>query len=98
MACCPGKVKLEYAPEQMVKPLKRFEHLWKNGVHNALWWYADYPENVVGNASYATEEKGRIVLDIYAKALARAIKAVKDDQEAPRLQAEFTKRVQNKIL
>ncbi|NLO81503.1 MAG: creatininase family protein [Clostridiales bacterium] len=98
MACCPGKAKLEYAPRQMVKPLRRFKHLWENGVHNALWWYADYPENVVGNASYASEEKGRIVLDIYARALARAIKVVKEDQEAPRLQAEFTKLVREKQL
>ncbi len=96
MACCPGKTKLEYAPERPVEPLNRFSHLKENGVNNALWWYADYPENVVGDARYATEEKGKIVMDIYVKALARAIKAVKEDTEAPRLQAEFTRRVQNK--
>lgn len=96
MACCPGKARLEYAPQQPVVPLKRFKHLQDNGIHNPLWWYADYPENVVGNASYATEEKGRVVMDIYAASLARAIKAVKDDTEAPRLQAEFTQRLANK--
>jgi len=96
MACCPGKAKLEYAPKEAVKPLRRFKHLWASGVHNALWWYADYPENVVGNASYATEEKGKIVLDIYATALARAIKTVKEDTEAPRLQREFVQRMQDK--
>jgi creatinine amidohydrolase/Fe(II)-dependent formamide hydrolase-like protein len=96
MACCPGKAKLEYAPQQPVEPLKRFQHLREQGINNALWWYADYPQNVVGNASYATEEKGKTVMDIYVKALARAIKTVKEDTEAPRLQAEFTERVQNK--
>ncbi|MBM7581538.1 creatinine amidohydrolase [Caldicoprobacter guelmensis] len=96
MACCPGKAKLEYAPQNTVEPLRRFKHLWEHGVHNALWWYADYPENVVGNASYASEEKGKVVLDIYVAALARAIKAVKEDKEAPRLQAEFTHRMKNK--
>ncbi len=96
MACCPGKTKLEYAPLEPVVPLNRFDHLKDKGVHNALWWYADYPENVVGDASFATEEKGRVVMEIYTNALARAIKAVKEDNEAPRLQAEFTQRVQNK--
>jgi creatinine amidohydrolase len=96
MACCPGKAKLELAPEEPVRPLQRYRHLQDNGVKNALWWYADYPRNVVGDAGPASEEKGRVVLDIYAGALARAIKAVKEDTEAPRLQAEFTERVQNK--
>jgi len=96
MACCPGKVKLEYAPQQPVLPQKRFKHLKDVGVNNALWWYADYPENVVGNASYASEEKGKVILDIYSKSLARAIKCVKEDDVAPRLQKEFLERVRNK--
>lgn len=96
MACCPGKTKLEYAPKSPVKPLGRFKHLRENGVANPLWWYADYPENVVGDASVASEEKGKVVLDIYARSVARAIKAVKEDNEAPRLQAEFTERLKNK--
>jgi len=96
MACCPGKTKLEYAPKKLVEPLDRLKHLNENGIYNPLWWYADYPENVVGNASYATEEKGKALMDICVKALARTIKTVKEDTEAPRLQAEFTQRVLNK--
>jgi creatinine amidohydrolase len=96
MACCPGTTKLEHAPQQLVKPLQSFKHLQDNGVKNALWWYADYPENVVGDARTASEEKGRVVLDIYANSVARAIRAVKEDTEAPQLQAEFTERVTNK--
>lgn len=98
MACCPGKVKLEYAPKQPVKPLNRFRHLRELGIHNALWWYADFPENVTGDASRASEEKGRAIMDIYVKALARKIRAVKDDTAAPQLQEEFARRVQNKGL
>lgn len=96
MACCPGKTKLELAPQQTVKPMSRFAHLKEHGVTNPLWWYADYPENVTGNAALATEEKGKIVLDIYAKSVARAIKAVKEDTVAPLLQQEFTHRVNTK--
>ncbi|NMB97739.1 MAG: creatininase family protein [Clostridiaceae bacterium] len=97
MACCPGKVKLEYVPQQPVLPQKRFKHLKDEGINNALWWYADYPENVVGDASYASKEKGKVILDIYSGSLARAIKRVKEDNEAPRLQNEFLERVKNKV-
>ncbi len=96
MACCPGKTKLELAPKEAVKPLKRFKHLHENGVNNALWWYADYPENVVGDPKYASEEKGRIAVEIYTRSLARAIKAVKEDTTAPTPQEEFSNRVKNK--
>lgn len=96
MACCPGTVKLEYAPKQPILPLKRFSHLQERGVNNALWWYADYPQNVIGDARPSTEEKGKALLDIYVKSVARAIKAVKEDTEAPRLQAEFSELVKNK--
>lgn len=96
MACCPGKVKLEHAPERSVLPLKRFKHLRENGINNALWWYADYPENVAGDARLASEEKGKVILNVYAKSLARVIKIVKDDREAEHLQNEFLKNVMNK--
>lgn len=96
MACCPGKAKLELASEETTYPLNRFQHLQKEGVTNPLWWYADYPQNVVGAPKFASKEKGDVALEIYAKSLARAIKAVKDDTEAPRLQKEFTERCNNK--
>ena len=96
MACCPGTVRLDLAPEASVEPLGRFRHLRNQGIHNPLWWYADYPENVVGDPKLASEEKGAVCLDLYVNALARQIKRVKEDTEAPRLQAEFTRRVQNK--
>ena len=96
MACCPGKTRLDLAPEESVEPLGRFKHLRDNGIHSALWWYADYPENVVGDPAYASEEKGKMALSIYVDALARRIKLVKEDETAPRLQEEFTRRVQTK--
>lgn len=96
MACCPGTVKLEFAPKEPVRPFKRLDHLRNNGVSNGLWWYADFPECVAGDARFASEEKGKAVLDICVKSLARAIKAVKADTETPRLQAEFLDRVKNK--
>lgn len=96
MACCPGKANLEYAPKEPVRPLNRFRHLQENGVINALNWYANYPNHVAGDARLASIEKGKKVLDIYVKSVARAIKCVKEDTEAPRLKKEFTDRLNNK--
>ncbi len=93
MACCPGTTRLELTPEEPVKPLGRFRQLREAGVTGPLWWYADYPENIVGNPRLASEEKGRVVLDVYAGALARAIRAVKADETAPGLRREFLDRV-----
>jgi creatinine amidohydrolase len=95
MACRPGQARLELAGGP-VKPLGRFSHLRPKGIHNAHWWYADFPGNVTGTPSAATEEKGRKALDVLVAATARALQAVKDDTAAPALQKEFMERVRSK--
>lgn len=96
MVCCPGKIKLKYIPHKPVGSLNRLKHLQDNGVHNALWWYANYPENINGNPSLASEKKGKAILDIYTKALARAIRVVKEDTVTAHLRTEFLEKVKNK--
>lgn len=96
MACRPGLTRLDLAPAEPVLPKNRFGHLRPKGIHNAHWWYADYPENVVGDPAKATEEKGKQALEIMVNCTARALKIIMDDQEAPRLQQEFLERVNSK--
>lgn len=96
MACRPGLVRLDLITDPVSKPLGRFEHLRSQDIHNALWWYADFPQNVVGMPGAATEEKGRQALEIMVKATARALRVIKDDETAPRLQREFLERMRNK--
>lgn len=96
MACRPGQVRLDLAPESSVEPLKRFAHLRESGIHNAHWWYADYPQNVVGYPRAATEEKGKKALDIMTAAAARALQTAQDDETAPALQKEFLERLKSK--
>lgn len=98
MACSPGLVKLEKASQEDVMPLNRFAHLKENAVNNALWWYADYPENMAGNPQKATIEKGEILLEIYSRATAASIGAVKADTAAKELKKEFESLVKNKKL
>lgn len=91
MSCLPGRVKLENQPyPEPIEPLNRMSHL--KGVYSGLWWYADYPENVTGCPSLASEEKGKKALAIEAPAIARLLKTIKEDKVLPHLQKEFLER------
>jgi creatinine amidohydrolase len=96
MACQPGLVRLDLAADETVMPLQRFAHLQAQGIFNAHWWYADYPQHVVGSPREASPEKGLQALEILVASTARALQTIKDDTTAPALQEEFLKKVQNK--
>ena len=90
MAVAPGTVKPEQ--QQMQEPIypnEDLKHLREKGVQTALWWNAMYPENVTGCPSLATREKGEKALEACVKDVVEAIRTVKADTAAPRLQQEF---------
>jgi creatinine amidohydrolase len=70
-------------------PLGRQQALRELGVDTGIWWYADHPTHYCGDARPATAEKGERWLDARARALASAIRAVKDDRVTGALQDEF---------
>lgn len=70
-------------------PLERLKALRDLGVGIGIWWYADHPTHYRGDGRPATVEKGDRLLDARARALARVIRAIKQDTETPRLQNEF---------
>jgi len=94
MAAAPGTVKPEYQcyPEP-VEPLEDLKHLSDNKIHTALWWYGLYPENVSGNPGAGTAEKGEAALQAAALDVAEALRIIKADTAAPRMQKEFYARV-----
>ncbi len=96
MACHPGTTRLDLAGTEPVLAGHRLDHLKQAGVHSPLWWYADWPQNVVGLPAAATEEKGKKAVELMAGAVSRAIAAVKADTVAPALQREFLQRVAEK--
>jgi len=59
------------------------------GVFTAINWYAMYPNHYAGDASGATAARGTALVDFTAERMAAAIRAIKADQVAPRLQKEF---------
>jgi creatinine amidohydrolase len=90
LAVRPDLVRMELVPkEDEGAALGRLDELGKLGVTPGIWWYADHPTHYAGDASYATAEVGERLIDARAQAVARAVRAIKADEVAPRLQAEF---------
>jgi creatinine amidohydrolase len=63
-----------------------------NGVYTGIWWYAKFPDHYAGDGGPATKELGEFDMKAWATGLADAIRAIKADQVAPRLQEEFFQR------
>jgi creatinine amidohydrolase len=59
------------------------------GVYTGIWWYAKFPDHYAGDGTAATKELGEFDMKAWASGIANAIRAIKADQVAPRLQQEF---------
>jgi creatinine amidohydrolase len=70
-------------------PLGRLKALRDMRISTGIWWYGDHPTHYRGDGRPATAEKGERLLAAQARALARAVRLIKDDHEARRLQDEF---------
>ena len=84
----PKLVKMENVPSTPGDPLKKMAHLAQTNF-SGVTWYSDYPNHYAGDARTASAEKGRILRQLSVDALSEFIAAVKADQVAPALQAEF---------
>ncbi|HEY8444625.1 MAG TPA: creatininase family protein [Bacilli bacterium] len=80
-------VKMDKVPKETVYPLKRLAHVPNS--FSGLSWYSNYPDHYVGNANYATYEKGEKYVKLQIEALAKFIKDVKNDKVLPKLSGEF---------
>jgi creatinine amidohydrolase len=70
-------------------PRGRLDALKQVKVRTSNWWYADHPTHYCGDGRPGTALKGERLLDASARALARAVRAIKDDSETGRLLKEF---------
>jgi creatinine amidohydrolase len=90
LAIRPELVRREALPaDEEGMPLERLKPLRDLGTNMGIWWYADHPTHYCGDGRPATAEKGDRWLDDRAHALAKVIRAIKDDHETHRLQDEF---------
>jgi creatinine amidohydrolase len=87
-------VNMGQIPPQPFTNLRRNQALSEAGAYSPLDWYAMYPIMYVGDAHYATPEKGKIIMDKMVDLFVKLIKAVKDDSVTPALMAEFLAKAQ----
>lgn len=88
-------VKMDQVPPQPFTNLRRNQPVADAGGYTQADWYSMYPHMYVGDASKATAEKGRIIMEGEAEALVKLIRAVKADTVTPALVTEFNLRQSN---
>jgi len=90
LAVRPDLVQMDRVPAtDEGEALRRLAALREAGATPGIWWYADHPTHYAGDASLADAQAGERLLDAMAEAVARAVRAIKADAEARRLQDEF---------
>jgi len=77
-------------------PLGRLQSLRDLGVNTGTCWYGNHPTHYCGDGRPASADRGERWLEITARALAKAIRAIKDDTQAKRLQDEFFGRLEQR--
>jgi creatinine amidohydrolase len=87
MASRPELVHPDRAGEESGANLRRLDL--PTGVFTAIFWYASFPNHYQGDAAGANAARGAASIEFAAQRLANAIRAVKADQNGPRLQKEF---------
>lgn len=87
----PELVKLD-AFRDYGQKLDRLKHLRDAGIETGIWWYADFPGHLSGEAVSFTKEKGKAIVDDHIDLLVNQIKAIKADSAAPELFADFYER------
>ncbi|MGA9564731.1 MAG: creatininase family protein [Candidatus Korobacteraceae bacterium] len=66
-------------------------------VYTGIWWYAKFPDHYSGVGSAATKELGKFDQKTWSSQIAEAIKGVKADQQALKLQNEFFEKSQHPL-
>ncbi|MCD6364739.1 MAG: creatininase family protein [Planctomycetes bacterium] len=86
MAARPGLVRMQDMAQPRLS-MKRTAPL--EGAEIAVAWYANTPECCGGDATEASEERGKIQFDQGGERIAKVLKAIKEDDSAARLTQEF---------
>jgi len=64
------------------------------GVYTPIWWYAGFPNHYAGEGAKATKELGQLIVEHEISSFTKALKAVKADATALKLQNEFYDKVE----
>ncbi len=89
----PDLVKMERAGDESGADKNR---LTLPNAYTAIWWYSKYPNHYAGDATGATEELGKVIIEQRIEQLSRVIKTVKEDKATMHLQKEFWRQTTGK--
>jgi creatinine amidohydrolase len=64
------------------------QHL-PQSLYTGIWWYAKFPNHYSGDGSHGRKDLGEFDMKAWAREIADAVKAVKADEDSPRLQKQF---------
>ena len=67
------------------------------GLYTAIWWYAAFPNHYSGDSAGANAERGEALNEMRIEAITAAIRAVKADDDAARLQQEYFEQISRPI-
>ncbi len=88
LAIAPEQVKME-ALKQDGFPLGRMDDFAQLGIFCGISWYASFPEQMAGEPSKASAERGEMLLNFYVKHTADILRKMKSDELPNELQEEF---------
>jgi creatinine amidohydrolase len=66
-------------------------------VYTGIWWYAKFPNHYSGTGSAGNKELGEFDMKHWSEQIAQALRAIKADQEALKLQDEFYQQSQHPL-
>lgn len=88
----PDLMRMDRAEQQSGADQKRLSI---PGLYTPIWWYASFPNHYAGEGAKATTEYGKFITDHEISSFIKALKEVKADTQALKLQNEFYDRVDN---
>ena len=89
MAINEDLVNLDKINPEETKAKHRLDHISKSYLYTGISWYSDYPNQIAGDPSNASVERGNYLNNYTINKLLKAIRTVKEDNESLKLLNEY---------
>ncbi len=91
----PDLVHLDRAGDESGEDRNRLDL--PEGVYTGIWWYARFPDHYAGNGALANKPLGEFDMKAWSDDVANVLRAIKSDQNSPRLQNEFFEKAKHPL-
>jgi creatinine amidohydrolase len=95
MVARPDLVHLDRAEQETGADQNRLQL--PESVYTGIWWYAKFPDHYSGVGSAATKQLGEFDQKTWSAEIAEAIKGVKADQQALKIQNEYFEKISHPL-